>query len=227
VAEQTTAERAERATSERKPPDLSAIDVVSWDVDGTLYRLPVLVREVKRLARRRLLSWRFIPALWQLHRLRTFLKEMDVVRRRGGVLEPGELPADRDVLLRLEEHWYSPALSEVGPWDGVVELLDLFAARGLRQVVASDYEAAHKLEALGLAGRFEALFSGEALGHLKPSPEIFRHMSAELGVPPGRILHLGDRPETDGIAASKAGCRVLIFDRGFVTPRELYDELGG
>jgi len=199
---------------------------VSWDVDGTLYSLPRLVREVKRFARRRLLSVRFLPALWQLSRLRGFLKDMERVRReRGGVLRPEDRVADRDVLLRLEQHWYGPGLETVGPWDGVVDLLDLFAAQGLRQVVVSDYEARYKLEALGLADRFETRFSGGELGHLKPSPELFRAVVRQLGVAPDRLLHLGDRPESDGLAASRAGCRAHIFDRGFSTPRELHTEL--
>jgi len=207
-------------------PDLAGLEVVSWDVDGTLYSLPRLVREVKRLARRRLLSLRFAPALWQLSRLRGFLKAMERVRRQqGGVLRPEDRVPDRDVLLRLEEHWYGPGLEEVGPWDGVVDLLDLFEAQGLRQVVVSDYEAGYKLEALGLADRFEARFSGEELGHLKPSPELFAAVVRRLGVAPSRVLHLGDRPETDGLAATRAGCRAHIFDRGFSTPRELHREL--
>ena len=116
---------------ERRCPDLADVEVVSWDVDGTLYSLPRLVAAVKRLARRRLLSLRFLPAVWQLARLKGFLKDMERVRRdQGGVLRPEDHPRDRDVLLRLEQHWYAPGLEEVGLWDGVGDLLDLFEGKG-------------------------------------------------------------------------------------------------
>lgn len=162
-----------------------------------------------------------------LAHLQRFRKAMDRVRERGGELRPGDIHRDRRFLLDLEEHWYVPAIERAGTWDGVRDLIDLFDRNGLVQVVASDYVASHKLKALGLSGRFHRAYAGEELGFLKPSSELFHHIVRDLGVPADRVLHLGDRPETDGVAASGAGCRVHIFDSGFSSPRELLKDLTG
>jgi FMN phosphatase YigB (HAD superfamily) len=194
--------------------DLEGIEVVSWDVDGTLYDMADVRARVGRAIRRSMLSLRAPAAAWELMRLQHFRSEMQRVRRRGGDLRRSRHTVARPQRLRIEERWYLPSLRELGPRQGVVQALDQVAAAGVRQVVVSDYVSAHKLEALGLSGRFEALFSGEELGWLKPATELFRRVAEELAVAPERILHIGDREDTDGLSARGAGCRVLVLEDG-------------
>lgn len=190
-----------------------AIEVVSWDVDGTLYELPAMVRAVVRAGARGLVR---APrrSLGELERLRRFRAAMARVRRRGGELAPGDLPADRDALVALEARWYGPAIARVGVRAGVGEALATFAARGLRQIAVSDYRAHYKLVALGLEHHFEAVYAGEDTGHLKPSPGIFAHVIEDLGIEPARMLHIGDRHDRDAAAAAAVGCRTLIVPAG-------------
>jgi HAD superfamily hydrolase (TIGR01549 family) len=49
--------------------------------------------------------------------------------------------------------------------------------------------------------------SGETEGHtaLKPDPAGYLRAAAELAVSPDRALVIGDRPDADGLAASRAG----------------------
>jgi FMN phosphatase YigB (HAD superfamily) len=181
-------------------------DVISWDLDGTLYDMPRLQRRV--LLRAALRAWR--PRTWrELAALDRLRRAMADVRRRGGALGDA-MPVKRARLLRFEQLWYGPALREVGLKPGARAALAEFASAGYRQVLVSDYHPQYKLAALGVEGAFERLFAGEALGHLKPSPELFRIVCRELGVPPARVLHIGDHDDRDGAAARGAGCAAVI-----------------
>jgi len=48
----------------------------------------------------------------------------------------------------------------------------------------------------------------------KPSPEFFRLALAELGVPPGRVLIVGDDPENDCGGGQGVGCRGAVVRTG-------------
>jgi HAD superfamily hydrolase (TIGR01549 family) len=83
--------------------------------------------------------------------------------------------------------------------------------------VLSDRDAAYKLDALGLQNIFTSVYVGEALGFVKPHPELFKRIASDFEVPTSSILHIGDRSETDERAAQAAGCRSLIFGRDFMS----------
>jgi putative hydrolase of the HAD superfamily len=197
-----------------------AIEVVSWDVDGTLYELGPMMR---RVAWHGLLGMFTGPRrTWRAHaRLRRFRHAMNRVRARGGALGDGEMPADRPDLLALEAEWYGRAIAAVGVRPGVREMIDDFARRGLRQIVVSDYASDYKLRLLGLEGTFERIYAGEHLGYLKPAPALLAAVADDLGVEPARILHIGDRADRDGASAEGAGCRAAIIGRGRLDPTRL------
>jgi putative hydrolase of the HAD superfamily len=190
--------------------DLRDIEVVSWDVDGTLYSRARMIRAL--VVRGLLHPLAALRAVWPLERFR---RQMQRARRAGGRL-PAPVARDRAV----EARWYGPAIARAGLRPGVRELCAHFQRRGLRQIVLSDYHADYKLEALGLGGAFDVCYAGEALGFLKPAVELFATVTRALAVPPERILHIGDRADTDG-AAVQLGWRVVILGRDLAEPADL------
>ncbi len=192
---------------------LEGVEAVSFDVDGTLYELPRLRAAIRRLALARLLGAPLATPR-ELRRLARLRRAMEATRAAGGDLAALTLPEPRDALAALEERWYVAALRRCGPRPGVREALDALAARGVRRVVLSDHPAETKLAALGLADAFERVYVGEVLGALKPSPVPFRAALADLGLAPSALLHVGDRPETDGAGAAAAGVRAWILPPG-------------
>ena len=94
-------------------------------------------------------------------------------------------------------------------------MLALLAARGLVQVVFSDYVSENKLRALGLLGHFAACYAGELAGAPKPSPAVFGLIAQDFGVSPEQMIHVGDRVDTDAAAGAAFGCRTLILARDF------------
>lgn len=120
---------------------------------------------------------------------------------------------------------------------GLFEFFAQAEANGVRLGLFSDYPPAAKLEAMGLAGRFEVVSCAQEpeIGRFKPDPAGIHHVLQRLGVSPGEALYVGDRPDVDVPAARAAGVRCVIVGvaepgafethqavRGF---RELQNEL--
>lgn len=83
-----------------------------------------------------------------------------------------------------------------------------FRARGGKTALVSDYPAQAKLASLQVESLFDLVVaSGEPGGppELKPSPAGFLLAAARLQIAPARCLVIGDRPDADGLAASRAG----------------------
>jgi FMN phosphatase YigB (HAD superfamily) len=116
------------------------------------------------------------------------------------------------------EQFVLPALEAVGPWPGVSERLDMIAQLGVRQVIVSDFPVDAKLSALGLSSKFERGFAGTEIGALKPHPSVLAHVFAVVGVEPAEVVHVGDRLDTDGRAADRAGVGFVHVVHGDFVP---------
>ena len=122
---------------------------------------------------------------------------------------------------------YGAVLPGIGLLPGVSDLLEWLDTRGVKQVVLSDYLPTGKLAALGVSDHFAEVYTGEGFGHLKPSPAVFLGMLDHLGIEPHQLLHIGDRPDTDGAAATEVGYRVAIIGRDYETAGDLLEALAG
>jgi HAD superfamily hydrolase (TIGR01549 family) len=172
--------------------DLHDFSVVSWDVDGTLYSISAMASMVAWLGIKRLIG-----------------------SAMGGELPTGIAEEKLKARLSIERRWYGEAIRRVGTRKGVREALQAFRNAGLRQVAVSDYDCSYKLNALGLETEFDQIYVGEILGYLKPSTALFVSVTRQLCIEPERLLHIGDRRDRDGVAASAAGCSVLIIGEDF------------
>jgi len=197
------------------------VRLVTWDVDGTLYSTRRVAWRLLDAVVRSHLRGRGSAARAELGALRRYQRLTEAHRATGGALGEEHRRIDRQALLRLEERWYRPAIARTGPRPGAREALAFVRGREIPQVASSDYLADYKLEALGLAGFFAATYAGETLGFVKPSPRGFERIATDFGIPTAAVLHIGDRPDTDGAAAAAAGCRALILGRDFRSFSEL------
>lgn len=85
-----------------------------------------------------------------------------------------------------------------------------------------------KLDQLGLASRFRHVLISEAVGHAKPSREIFHEACARAGSAPARTVHIGDRFDLDAQGARRAGLIGVWLNRtGAVAPVSGFPEIGG
>ena len=91
--------------------------------------------------------------------------------------------------------------------DGVVETLDMLAARGLALAVVAnwDYGVHEHLRRAGIAGRFTTVVCSAEVGAPKPDPRPFLVALERLGVAPARAIHVGDHAPHDEVGARAAG----------------------
>ncbi len=199
------------------------IETASWDVDGTLYRMRPMLRRLGAAWLAETVRGRGIRAWREMATLRRRRRAAHRIRASGGTPDDASELIPSAEVLALERRWYASAIGAAGPRPGVVAVLDHLAAAGVRQVVLSDHASEAKLEALGLAGRFERVWAGDALGLLKPAPALFERVIGELGGAAERHLHLGDRLDSDAPAAASVGFHVAILRsgrvRGVIPPR--------
>ncbi|WP_186526154.1 HAD family hydrolase [Leekyejoonella antrihumi] len=70
-----------------------------------------------------------------------------------------------------------------------------------------------KLEATGLAGRFDCVVTRDALGFGKPDPRVFHHTCQLIGIDPGRSTYIGDDLHADALGAAAAGMTGIWLNR--------------
>lgn len=78
-----------------------------------------------------------------------------------------------------------------------------------------------KLEAAGIAGWFDCIVTPEIAGAAKPGAAIFQYACTQMTVSPDECVYVGDRLETDALAAQAAGLTGIWLNRRDETPGEI------
>lgn len=187
---------------------------IAFDIDGTLYpnwcmylrSLPFalthisLIRAFARV-RKELRSIRPITDF--------LLLQAEMVGNEMGI-SAGD--ARRLIDTHLYREW-ELVLKKVPLYPGVVELLTNLRDSGYRLAVASDFPVERKLEILGLSDMWDFSLSTEDTNYLKPNPEPFLEISANLGIPPQDILYVGNSLHYDVLGAKSVGMHAAHLTR--------------
>jgi putative hydrolase of the HAD superfamily len=201
-------------------------DAVAFDLDGTLYpnsslyalALPLMLAKPRA----------FIAFSSARNKMRALS-----IGKGGGGPKPGNGPEFRSLQASLvaaslgmkdpeeaasmiERCFYrgvEELFDRVKPFRGLAKALDELSRGGLRLALLSDLPPARKLELLGLSGTFEAALCSEDTGSLKPARPPFTMLASRLGLPPGRILYVGNSPSIDLRGAKAAGMSAAIVSR--------------
>ena len=116
-----------------------------------------------------------------------------------------------------QRHYFEVNGKHSAVYAGVEEGLRLLRREGLRLACVTNKPtrfAVELLERKGLAGKFEAVFGGDAFERKKPDPLPFIRTCAALGSAPERTLVVGDS-SNDAAAARAAGCPVVLVSYGY------------
>jgi len=209
------------------PVDGNLLKAVILDVDGTMYRQG----PVRRAMFLRLLCACIghpVHGVKTLRALRAYRNAQDVLRVSGW--GEGDLA---EAHCRLAAEWTGldreRVRASVTRWmeqepldllrrsarEGLREFLEAAQGCGVRLGVFSDYPAARKLDAMGIAGFFDvvACATDPGVQRFKPHPRGLTVVLERLGVEPRRALYIGDRGEVDGAAADAAGIPCVLIGR--------------
>ena len=211
-----------------QPLNWNDIDLVVFDVDGTLYdqrrlRLAMLGQLLQE-------AWR-TRSLDTLRTLRTFRRVREALGDTPGadfMLAQYALTASCHQKTEAEVRALATQWLEQRPLPLLAgcrypHLQALFAglrAAGKQIAVFSDYPAADKLAALGLHAQPIVCATDADIARLKPDPCGLLAVLQRTGVEPRRALMIGDRVDRDAAAAQRAGVRALIRAR---RPHPVFD----
>lgn len=142
-------------------------------------------------------------------------------RRIVGRVLP-ELPDPDAAFAELWDHFGRP-----GSWrtfDDVGPAFDALESAGVPFRIASNFDGRLRGVLDGLpatSGRGGARVISSEVGHRKPHPRFYRAACASLGLPPARVLCVGDDPENDVLGPARAGLQGLLIDRDGTGPGEI------
>lgn len=105
----------------------------------------------------------------------------------------------------------------------VPAVLAALRRHGLRTAVLSNGSPAMlagDLAAAGIDGLLDAVYSVEAVGRFKPSPEVYRHAAHELGLAPDRVAFLSSNG-WDVHGAASFGFTTIWVNRTAAAPERL------
>jgi len=129
------------------------------------------------------------------------------------------LLTDPEVLMRLEESYWSPSLTAPATLNTEApEVFQRLRERGLkiRLICNTGRGPGHALRELmrreGVLDYFDATIFSDEVGYGKPDTRIFLTAAKRLGLQPSGILHVGDNIENDVRGARSAGMKTLLFE---------------
>ena len=194
------------------------IDLVVFDVDGTLYDQHRLRRQMLgRLALAALQP----GGLTTLRILRFYRWYREVLAERGARDFESELVATTSKRIGVGDEQVRAVVAEwiearplpllkAQRFAGLPALFSGLKRHGKIIGILSDYPATNKLQALELSADHIVSAVDSEVGVLKPDPRGLECLIEQAGVSASRTVMIGDRVERDGEAAQRAGTLAAI-----------------
>ena len=203
------------------PLRASAIRVLSFDADGTLWDFEAAMRAALDRVRRELsylVPTERLPTIDEMASLRDAAARdlrgasMETIREEGFRRLLRHLGfRDEGLVRRFTALYLDIRFSAIRLYDDVLPTLDLLGEQydlGLLSNGNTDPERC------GLPGRFRfVVFAQDHGGIEKPDPRLFEIALAEAGCPPDAMLHIGDSLEHDVAGANGVGIPSVWLNR--------------
>ena len=199
--------------------DWGDVSLVVFDVDGTLYRQqPLRLRMARDILFHALLKrdLNVVTVLTKYRRIKERLSNEEVEDFEPVLIAETAISTSNtlDSVRAIVSEWIDQRPLSYLAGCRYPKLPQLFA--GLRRDgksigVFSDYPIKSKLKALELTADYLVFAGDQGIGRLKPHPRTLEFLIAAAGVKANATMVIGDRVERDGLAARRAGARVLIM----------------
>ena len=201
------------------PVDWNLVDLVVFDLDGTLYdqnrlRARMLVEIGLEVIRSRSLQVPIVLREFRQTRETLGNQQAEDFANRQYVLTADKCAQPEGRVRELVEKWIEKRpLDFIGAcgYSGVQQLFEALRAANKLIAIFSDYPATAKLGALRLTADIVVCATDEDVGQLKPGPKGLHKILADTIS--ARTLMIGDRPDRDWEAAHRVGVRAFIRSR--------------
>jgi putative hydrolase of the HAD superfamily len=187
------------------------IKVIFFDLDGTLYESETIRKKFAEAA---------YTTLAALKNISVADAQILIETRRDELLKKQGFPAPYTLTLVSYglpiEMWHKQNVAFFDPRDYLKKdtMLKTILQRlktNYRLAILTnnnDIQTARILEALGVDGIFDRVFTYNTFKILKPDPEFFKQSARALGVEPNECLVVGDRYHVDLDPAQQLGMRI-------------------
>ena len=188
---------------DRRTPRIGA---VAFDIDGTLYPNTAMYLASWPVVARNLALFRAFGRARKAVRSERPLADLAArtVALTAGTLGADEAATERRIRELIYGEWES-SLAKVRLRPGARETIEWLRDKGIHTAALSDFPVRRKLELLGIDDLWDTAFSSEETGYLKPNPEPFDRLVAEIGLPANRILYVGNSYRYDVMGARAVG----------------------
>lgn len=197
------------------------VQMISFDLDDTLWPCAPVIRD----AEADWYAWLEIhaPRLTARHSLDALrAHRIELAGRQPRIAHDLTELRIRSLALLLEAEGYVETLAQaasdvfrrarnrVTPYADVMD--GLARLRG-HYTLVSVTNGNSQIEHTPLHGSFDLSLTAAEVGAAKPHPAMFHAASARSGVPLQRLLHVGDDPERDVVAARRLGVSTVWVNR--------------
>lgn len=198
------------------------LELVIFDVDGTLYNQTVLR---KIMMRKLLIYYLFKP--WKYRELLIiyhFRKERDKRAGFSGKDLNNEqynwcakrLNVEIDLVRRVIDKWIFTIPNDylkLCMYPGVHEFFTELKNAGIQTAIYSDYESKTKLIKMNLETDLQVCSTDSGIDAFKPLPNGLFMILSNMNVPSENCLFIGDRFELDGLCAKNAGVEFFLIEK--------------
>jgi putative hydrolase of the HAD superfamily len=199
-------------------------DGIAFDFDGTLYpdyRLNIHIFPL-------LVIFNELPLIWAMGKARDRIRSNPEAYPQGDFYEiQARLMAEilkkkpEDIQKKVSALIYrgwEPLFTRIAPFPRVRETLETFKQEGFKLGLLSDFPPETKLANMGLDGYWDTVLCSEVIGRIKPHPLPFLELAGHLGMPPERILYVGNSVRYDIIGAKGAGMSAALRTPSITRP---------
>ena len=198
-------------------------DTVLFDLDGTLLdTAPDMIATINRMRQQR--EQQAIEAA----ELRPFVSHGSIALLREGLGIHSDAPEYEDMRQRFLDDYHDNICIETALFDGMDDILNHLESTGTPWGVVTNKPGwlTHKLmSALALDQRAACIVSGDTVEHSKPHPLPMQYACEVIGVPPSKVLYIGDA-ERDIIAGKAAGMATLVAGFGYLGSHDTPESWG-
>jgi putative hydrolase of the HAD superfamily len=191
-------------------------DGIAFDLDGTLYpNYRLNIRIIPSLVK-----LKEFPLLWAMGRARNRIRANPEAYPQGAFYEIQArlmaefLKEEPDVVQKqvaaLIYRGWEPLFTRIAPFPHVRETLAAFKKEGFKLGLLSDFPPETKLANMGLDGHWDTVLCSEVIGRIKPHPLPFLELAQKMGLPPERILYVGNSVRYDISGAKGVGMKAAL-----------------
>lgn len=184
---------------------------IIFDLDGTLYHMKWFMRPMMTF-------WAIPEPLLLPTYMRVRKEYVDKDMESGEKLLRNiakKMGNEKKMYKWLTEKFYTSFLNTLkfmrNSRPGINEVLSSLKSSGIKIAVLSDYaKVEERLKILKIdTNLIDVMISSETEGHLKPGVGPFNKIQESFNINPQNILVVGDRDDTDGIAAKRCNMQFL------------------